>query len=47
MNCWVVPFAMEGAAGVTVIEVRLAWVTLRDAVPLTEPEVAVMVTGPP
>ena len=46
VNCRVVPIAMLAFAGVTAMETRLAPVTVRDAVPLTEPEAAVIVTGP-
>lgn len=42
----VVPTAMLEPAGVTAIETRVAAVTVREAVPLTEPEVAVTVTVP-
>jgi hypothetical protein len=47
VNCCVVPFAIDAVAGVTVMEVSAAGVTVRDAVPVIAPEVAVMVTGPP
>ncbi len=46
VNCLVVPTAMLEPAGVTTIETRVAAVTVRDAVPLTEPEAAVIVTVP-
>jgi len=46
VNCLVVPTAMLEFAGVTAIETRLAEVTVSDAVPLTPPDVAVMVTIP-
>jgi len=46
LNCLVVPTAMLEFAGVTAIESRVAPVTVNDAVPLTEPEVAVMVAVP-
>lgn len=45
-NCLVVFIAMPEFAGVTAIETKLAAETVRVAVPLTEPEVAVMVTCP-
>jgi hypothetical protein len=45
--CWVLPLGMEALAGVTAIETRFGLVTVREAVPLTEADVAVMVTGPP
>lgn len=38
---------MLGVAGVTLIETSIAVVTVSDAVPLTEPEVAVIVAVPP
>jgi hypothetical protein len=43
----VCPAATVPALGLTVIEVNAAAVTVSEAVPLIEPEVAVMVTGPP
>src|ERR1041385_8867178 len=46
VNCFVVPMAMLGLAGVTAIETRLALVTVSEVEPLTAPEVAVMVAGP-
>jgi len=45
-NCLVVPTAIEEPAGVTAIETSVAPVTVSDAVPLTEPEVAVIVDVP-
>ena len=45
-NCFVVPTAMLEFAGVTEIETRLAPVIVSDAVPETEPEVAVIVVTP-
>jgi hypothetical protein len=45
-NCFVVPTAMLGLAGVTVIETSVAELTVNDEVPLTDPEVAVMVAVP-
>ena len=47
MNCCVVPLAIEAEAGVTVMELRVALVTVSDAVPLVAPEVAVIVTVVP
>lgn len=44
--CLVVPTAMVELAGVTAIESRVAPVTVSDAVPLTEPDAAVMVVVP-
>ena len=46
VNCCVRPLAMDGAAGVTAIETSVALVTVSDAVPLMEPDVAVMVEVP-
>ena len=45
-NCLVVPTAIEEPPGVTAIETSVAPVTVSDAVPLTEPEVAVIVDVP-
>lgn len=44
--CFVVPTAMLAFNGVTAIETRVAPETVSDAVPFTEPEVAVMVAVP-
>jgi hypothetical protein len=46
VNCLVVPTAMLELAGVTASETKVAPVTMRVAVPFTEPEVAVMVVVP-
>lgn len=46
VNCLVVPTAMLEFAGVTASETRVALVTVKDAVPFTEPELAVMVAVP-
>jgi hypothetical protein len=46
VNCSVVPTGMLGLAGVTAIEERVALVTVKDPVPLTDPEDAVIVTMP-
>jgi len=46
VNCLVVPTAMLEFAGVTAIETRLAPVIVSDAVPVTEPELAVIVATP-
>src|SRR5690349_10961683 len=43
VNCLVVPTGMLELAGVTAMEVTVAPVTVSAAVPLTEPDVAVMV----
>jgi hypothetical protein len=45
--CCVVPFAIVAEAGVTAIDTSVWTVTVREAVPVVLPEVAVMVTGPP
>ncbi len=46
VNCWLVPFAIDGAAGVTAIETSAAEVTVSVVDPLTEPVVAVIVAVP-
>jgi hypothetical protein len=46
VNCSVSPTAGIGAAGVTVIEDRVAEVTVSVALPAIFPELAVMVTVP-
>jgi hypothetical protein len=46
VNCLVVPTTMLEFVGVTVIDTRVDPVTVSDAVPLTEPEAAVMVVVP-
>ena len=46
VNCWVVPLAMVGSAGVTPIESRAADVTVRVVEPEIDPEVAVIVGEP-
>src|SRR5258708_22243359 len=46
VNCLVVPTAILEPAGVTAIETRVAALTVRLAVPLTPPEVAVIVVDP-
>ena len=45
-NCLVVPIAMVEFAGVTLIDIRVAPVTVSEAFPLTEPLVAVIVVVP-
>lgn len=45
-NCLVVPTAMLELAGVTLIDTSVAAVTMSDAVPLTDPDVAVIVVVP-
>jgi len=46
VNCWLVPNAIEGVAGVTAIETSAAAVTARVVLPLIAAEVAVMVVDP-
>ena len=46
VNCWVLPAAMEGVAGVTEMEVKTAGVTVNAAEPLTAPTAAAMVVVP-
>ena len=46
VNCCVVPSAIEGAAGVTAIDTNAAGATVSEAVPLTAPDVAIIVTVP-
>lgn len=46
VNCLFVPTGMFELAGVTAIETRVALLEVRDAVPVTEPEVALMVVVP-
>lgn len=46
VNCFVVPMAMPELLGVTAMETRVAVVTVSEAVPLTDPEDAVIVTVP-
>jgi hypothetical protein len=46
VNCFVVSGAIVEFAGVIAIETRLAPVTVSEAVPLIEPEVAVIVAVP-
>lgn len=45
-NCLVVPVAIDAFAGVTTSDTRLAPVTVRDAVPVTDPDATVMVSVP-
>src|SRR5260221_8103722 len=47
LNGAVFPTATDALAGVTVIDVSAAAVTVSEAVPAMAPEVAVRVTGPP
>ncbi len=46
VNCFVVPTAMLEFAGVTAIDTKAALLTLSDAVPVTEPEIALIVADP-
>ncbi len=45
-NCWVVPAAIEGLAGLTAIETTAGGVTVKVAEPVMEPDVAEMVAVP-
>lgn len=45
-NCWLEPRVMEGFVGVTVIETKVAPVTVRTVEPLTEPIDAAIVALP-
>jgi hypothetical protein len=42
----VLPSGIEGAAGVTLIETNVAWVTVNAVEPLIDPNVAVIVVCP-
>jgi hypothetical protein len=46
VNCCVVPFAIEGFAGVTAIDTSVAEVTVSKVDPLTVPDVAMIVLVP-
>ena len=46
VNCFVVPTAMLEFAGVTAIDTNVALFTLSEAVPVTEPEIALIVPDP-
>ena len=46
VNCFVVPTAIVEFAGVTAIEARVAALTVREALPETPPEVALIVVLP-
>jgi len=46
VNCFVVPTAMVELAGVTTRDTSVAALTLRVAVPVTEPEAALIVVVP-
>ena len=46
VNCFVVPIDMLELAGVTEIDTSVAALTVSDALPVTEPEVALIVVVP-
>ena len=46
VNCWVVPLAMLGLAGVTAIDCSTAAVTVSTVEPVTPPSVALIVEVP-
>src|SRR2546427_6128108 len=46
VNCLLVPIAMVGFAGVTASDTNVAVLTVKVAVPVTEPEVALIVVVP-
>ena len=46
VNCWVSPLAIDGFAGVTAMDTRVAAVTVSVVEPLTLPDVALMVEVP-
>jgi hypothetical protein len=46
VNCWLVPFAIDALAGVTDIEVSTGAVTVNEAEPLIDPELAKIVVAP-
>ena len=46
MNCWLIPSAMDGAAGVTAIESSCGGLTVIAELPEMLPEVAVMRAEP-
>jgi hypothetical protein len=46
VNCFVVPIPMLEFAGVTAMDTNVALSTVSEAVPVTEPEVALMVANP-
>lgn len=47
MNCCVKPAATEGLAGVTAMEVRVGTFTVSTVVPVTLPNLALIVVVPP
>jgi hypothetical protein len=46
VNCLVLPNDIEGTAGVTLIETKVAGVTVRAVEPMIDPSVAVIVVCP-
>jgi hypothetical protein len=46
VNCLVLPNDIEGTAGVTLIETKVAGVTVRGVEPMIDPRVAVIVVCP-
>jgi len=46
VNCFVVPTAILEFAGITAIETSVAALTVREALPVTPPELAVIVVLP-
>lgn len=46
VNCWVRPSAVDGLAGVTVIDTSAGGVTVSVTAPMMAPDVAVMVVLP-
>jgi hypothetical protein len=46
VNCWVVPFAIDGVGGVTAIDTNVAADTVNVVLPLTPPSVAVITLLP-
>lgn len=46
VNCWLAPSDMNGRAGVSAIETKVAGVTVNVATPVMLPEVALMVAVP-
>ena len=46
MNCWVVPLAIEGFAGLTAMETTTAGPTVSAVLPVTPPDVALICDVP-
>ena len=46
VNCWVCPLATLGFAGVTLIDTKVALVTVNPVLPVTAPKAAEMVVEP-